>query len=140
MTDQYTAGVAGSGFLPLVANSIQGSPSESVAVNTNAAANAVSVGVFATAAPGNPTPGCDLAGNCVTVSTGPYNLDLQPPTITGPTFSSAGPLLCERPSGHSDVYLRGRFGFGSSKLHGKRAHCERRHAQHVDARVTLLLR
>lgn len=97
ITDQYTAGVAGSGFLPLVANSIQGSPTETVAVNTNAAANAVSVGVFATPAPANPTPGCDLAGNCVTVSTGPYNFDLQPPTITGPTFSSAGPYYVNGP-------------------------------------------
>jgi hypothetical protein len=97
VTDQYSAGVSGSGFLPLVANSIQGSPSETVAVNTNATANAVSVGVFATAAAANATPGCDLAGNCVTVSTGPYNFDLQPPTITGPTFSSAGPYYVNGP-------------------------------------------
>ena len=45
VTDQYTAGVSGSGFLPLVANSIQGSPSETVTVNTNAASNLVSVGL-----------------------------------------------------------------------------------------------
>jgi hypothetical protein len=97
VTDQYMAGVSGSGFLPLVANSIQGSPSEAINVNTNAAANAVSVGVFATPAPANPTPGCDLAGNCVPVSTGPYNFDLQPPTITGPTLSSPSPYYVNGP-------------------------------------------
>jgi hypothetical protein len=97
VTDQYTAGVSGSGFLPLVANSIQGSPSETVTVNTNAAANAVTLGVFATPAPANPMPGCDLAGNCVPVSTGPYNFDLQPPTIAGPTFSSPGPYYVNGP-------------------------------------------
>jgi len=57
VTDQYTAGVSGSGFLPLVANSIQGSPSESVTVSTNAAASAVTVGAYATPAPATPTPG-----------------------------------------------------------------------------------
>jgi hypothetical protein len=97
ITDQYTAGVAGSGFLPLVANSIQGSPNENVTVNTSAAANAVSLGVFATPAPATPTPGCDLAGNCVPVSTGPYNFDLQAPTITGPTLSPAGPYYVNGP-------------------------------------------
>ncbi len=97
VTDQYTAGVSGSGFLPLVANSIQGSPSETVTVNTNATANAVSVGAFATPASASPTPGCDLAGNCVAVSTGPYNFDLQPPTITGPTLSSPGPYYVNGP-------------------------------------------
>jgi hypothetical protein len=97
VTDQYTAGVSGSGFLPLVANSIQGSPSEMVTVNTNAAANAVSLGVYATAAPASPAPGCDLAGNCVPVSAGPYNFDLQPPTITGPTLSAAGPYYVKGP-------------------------------------------
>lgn len=97
VTDQYTAGVSGSGFLPLVTNSIQGSPSETVTVNTNAAANAVTLGVFATPAPATPTPGCDLAGNCVPVSTGPYNFDLQAPTITGPTLSPAGPYYVNGP-------------------------------------------
>ena len=97
VTDQYTAGVSGSGFLPLVANSIQGSPSESVTVSTNAAASAVTVGAYATPAPATPTPGCDLAGNCVPVSTGPYNFDLQPPTIVGPTFSAPGPYYVNGP-------------------------------------------
>jgi hypothetical protein len=97
VTDQYTAGISGSGFLPLVANSIQGSPSEMVSVNTNAPANAVTVGAFATAVPANPTPGCDLAGNCVPVSTGPYNFDLQPPTIIGPTLSASGPYYVNGP-------------------------------------------
>ena len=97
VTDQYTAGVSGSGFLPLLANSIQGSPSETVSVSTNAAANAVTLGAYATPAPGNPTPGCDLAGNCVPVSTGPYNFDLQPPTITGPTLSSPSPYYVNGP-------------------------------------------
>lgn len=97
VADQYTAGVSGSGFLPLVANSIQGSPTETVTVNTNAAANAVTLGVYATAAPATPAPGCDLAGNCVAVSSGPYNFDLQPPTITGPTLSSPGPYYVNGP-------------------------------------------
>jgi hypothetical protein len=97
VADQYTAGVAGSGFLPLVSNSIQGSPSQIVAVNTSAAANAITVGAFATPAPTTPTPGCDLAGNCVPVSTGPYNFDLQAPTITGPTLSSIGPYYVNGP-------------------------------------------
>jgi hypothetical protein len=97
VTDQYTAGVSGSGFLPLVANSIQGSPSETVTVSTHAVANAISLGVYATPAPSNPAPGCDLAGNCVPVSSGPYNFDLQPPTITGPTLGSAGPYYVNGP-------------------------------------------
>jgi hypothetical protein len=97
VTDTYTAGVSGSGFLPLLANSIQGSPSETVTVSTSAAANAVTLGVYATAAPATPTPGCDLAGNCVTVSTGPYNFDLQPPTIAGPTLSSPSPYYVNGP-------------------------------------------
>jgi hypothetical protein len=97
VADQYTAGISGSGFLPLVANSIQGSPTETVTVNTNAPANAVTVGIYATAAPATPTPGCDLAGNCVPVSTGPYNFDLQPPTIVGPTLSSPGPYYVNGP-------------------------------------------
>jgi hypothetical protein len=97
VTDQYTAGVAGSGFLPLVTNSIQGSPSQTVMVSTSAAANVVTVGAFAIPAPATPTPGCDLAGNCVPVSTGPYNFDLQPPTITGPTLSSIGPYYVNGP-------------------------------------------
>jgi hypothetical protein len=33
----------------------------------------------------------------VPVSTGPYNFDLQPPTITGPTFSSPGPYYVNGP-------------------------------------------
>lgn len=97
VTDQYTPGVAGSGFLPLVGNSIQGSPSQAVTVSTSAAANAVTVGAFATPAPVTPTPGCDLAGNCVPISTGPYNFDLQPPTIAGPTLSSIGPYYVNGP-------------------------------------------
>ena len=97
VTDTYSAGNYGSGFLPLVANSIQGSPSEAVTVSTSAPVNAVSVGVFAVPAPATPTPGCDLAGNCVTVQTGPYNFDLQPPTITGPTFSYPGPYFVGGP-------------------------------------------
>jgi hypothetical protein len=55
------------------------------------------VGAFATPAPATPTPGCDLAGNCIPVSTGPYNFDLQPPTIAGPTLSSTGPYYVNGP-------------------------------------------
>ena len=97
VTDQYSAGVSGSGFLPLLASSIQGSPSEIVTVTTNAPAHAVSLGVNAVPAPASPTPGCDLAGNCVPVSAGPFNFDLQAPTITGPTLSAPGPYYVNGP-------------------------------------------
>ena len=87
VTDQdYVAGVSGSGFSPLLPNSIQGSPSEAVAVSTSVAANSVN-----SAAPTNTLAACDLAGNCVNVSAGPFMIDLQPPTITGPTLSSSAP-------------------------------------------------
>lgn len=97
VTDQYSVGAYGSGFLPLQPNSIQGSPTETVSVSTNAAANTVSLGVYASAGPATPAPGCDLAGNCVPVTTGPYNFDLQPPTISGPTLSAAGPYYVNGP-------------------------------------------
>jgi hypothetical protein len=97
VTDQYSAGVSGSGFLPLLASSIQGSPSEIVTVTTNAPGHAVSLGVNAVPAPASPTPGCDLAGNCVPVSAGPFNFDLQAPTITGPTLSAPGPYYVNGP-------------------------------------------
>ncbi len=95
VTDTYSAGLYGSGFLPLLPNSIQGSPSETVAISTSAPANAVSMGIYATPVPANPT--CDLAGNCVPVSAGPYNFDLQAPTIIGPTLSSPGPYYVNGP-------------------------------------------
>lgn len=85
----YSAGTSGSGFLPLLPNSIQGSQTETVPISTNAPANAVSLAVNA-----GPTPGCDLAGNCISVSAGPYNFDTQPPTIavvtpaSGATYSA----------------------------------------------------
>lgn len=85
VTDQnYLAGTSGSGFLPLLANSIQGSPSEIVSVSTNVTSGAVS-----STAPTNTLPACDLAGNCVNVSGGPFKIDLQNPTITGPTLTPA---------------------------------------------------
>ncbi len=85
VTDQnYVAGASGSGFLPLLANSIQGSPSEMVSVSTNVTSGAVN-----SAAPTSTVPGCDLAGNCVNVSGGPFKIDLQNPTITGPTLTPA---------------------------------------------------
>jgi hypothetical protein len=86
-TDQgYVAGVSGSGFSPLLPNSIQGSASENLNVSTNVAANSVN-----SAAPTNSVPACDLAGNCVNVSAGPFMIDLQAPTISGPTLSSSAP-------------------------------------------------
>ena len=92
VTDQdYVANVSGSGFLPLTTG-IQGSQTETVNVSTNVAA-----GTINSAAPTNSPQACDLAGNCVTVSAGPFKIDLQPPTITGPTLSSAGPYYVNGP-------------------------------------------
>src|SRR5208283_4236161 len=92
VTDQdYVANVSGSGFLPLTTG-IQGSQTETVNVSTNVAA-----GTINSAAPTNSPQACDLAGNCVTVSAGPFKIDLQPPTITGPTVSSAGPYYVNGP-------------------------------------------
>ena len=88
VTDQdYVLNVSGSGFLPLVGN-IQGSQSETVSVSTN-----VSPGTANSAAPTNSLQACDLAGNCVTVSSGPFMIDLQPPTVTGPALNPAGPYF-----------------------------------------------
>ncbi|MGA7400089.1 MAG: hypothetical protein WBW38_08705 [Candidatus Sulfotelmatobacter sp.] len=92
VTDQdYVANVSGSGFLPLTTG-IQGSQTEIVNVSTN-----VATGTFNSAAPTNSPRACDLAGNCVTVSAGPFEIDLQPPTITGPALSSAGPYYLNGP-------------------------------------------
>jgi uncharacterized repeat protein (TIGR01451 family) len=73
VTDQgYSAGVSGSGFTPLLANSIQGSPSTVVALSTN-----VTAGTYNPAALTNSPSVCDLAGNCVTVpALGPFAIDL----------------------------------------------------------------
>jgi hypothetical protein len=85
VTDQnYSPGVSGSGFLPLLPNSIQGSQTETVAVSTSVAPGGVNQ-----AAPTNTLSACDLAGNCVPVSAGPFMIDRQPPTIAGPTFVPA---------------------------------------------------
>jgi hypothetical protein len=92
VTDQdYVANVSGSGFLPLTTG-IQGSQTEIVNVSTN-----VATGSFNSAAPTNSPQACDLAGNCVTVSAGPFKIDLQPPTITGPSLSSSGPYYVNGP-------------------------------------------
>jgi hypothetical protein len=86
VTDQdYVANVSGSGFQP-IESGIQGSQTEMVNVSTN-----VANGTVNSAASTNSLPACDLAGNCVTVSAGPFKIDLQPPTITGPSLSSVGP-------------------------------------------------
>jgi hypothetical protein len=86
VTDQnYVAGVSGSGFLP-VTSGIQGSQSEALAVSTSVPANGVN-----SAAPTNTLQACDLANNCVAVSAGPFKIDLQAPTIAGPSLSSGGP-------------------------------------------------
>lgn len=93
VTDQdYVSNVSGSGFAPVVSG-IQGSQSESVNVSTN-----VSNGTVNSAATTNSLPACDLAGNCVAVSAGPFKIDLQPPTITGPTLSSGGPYYLNGPA------------------------------------------
>ncbi|MGD1025271.1 MAG: Ig-like domain repeat protein [Candidatus Sulfotelmatobacter sp.] len=92
VTDQdYVANVSGSGFSPLTTG-IQGSQTETVNVSTN-----VATGSFNSVAPTNSPQACDLAGNCLTVSAGPFKIDLQPPTITGPTLSSAGPYYVNGP-------------------------------------------
>ncbi|MGB8580644.1 MAG: hypothetical protein WCD47_07460 [Candidatus Sulfotelmatobacter sp.] len=92
VTDQdYVANVSGSGFLPLVSG-IQGSQSETVSVSTSVPANNVN-----SAAPTNSLQACDLAGNCVSVSAGPFKIDLQPPTITGPTLNPAAPYYLNGP-------------------------------------------
>jgi uncharacterized repeat protein (TIGR01451 family) len=73
VTDQgYSAGVSGSGFTPLLANSIQGSPNTVVALSTSVAA-----GTYNPAALTNSPNVCDLAGNCVIVpALGPFVVDL----------------------------------------------------------------
>ena len=92
VTDQdYVASVSGSGFLPLVSG-IQGSQAETVSVSTSVAANNVN-----SAAPTNSLQACDLAGNCVSVAAGPFKIDLQPPTITGPTLNPAAPYYLNGP-------------------------------------------
>ncbi len=86
VTDQdYVASISGSGFLPLV-GTIQGSPSEAVSVSTS-----VSAGTVNSSASTNTLRACDLAANCVNVSAGPFMIDLQAPTITGPTLNPSGP-------------------------------------------------
>jgi uncharacterized repeat protein (TIGR01451 family) len=85
VTDQnYLAGQSGSGFPPLLANSIQGSPSENVVVSTNVAANTSNA-----AAATSPTQACDIAGNCVNIPAGPFMIDMLAPTISGPTLTPA---------------------------------------------------
>jgi hypothetical protein len=92
VTDQnYVAGVSGSGFSPLVSG-IQGSQNETVAVSTS-----VLSGTVNSAAPTNTLQACDLANNCVPVSAGPFKIDLQPPTISGPTLSASGPYYLDGP-------------------------------------------
>ena len=76
-SDTYLAGQYGSGFGSPLPNSIQGSsPTKTVNVSTYVAPGAANA-----AAPTNIVPACDLAGNCVNVYAGPYQVDLQPPTI-----------------------------------------------------------
>jgi uncharacterized repeat protein (TIGR01451 family) len=72
VTDQnYSAGVSGSGFLPLT-GSIQGSPSEVIVLSTS-----VPSGSYTQTASTNSPNVCDLAGNCVNIpAAGPFTIDL----------------------------------------------------------------
>jgi hypothetical protein len=93
VTDQdYVSNISGSGFSPVVSG-IQGGPTETVNVSTN-----VANGTVNSAAQTNTLPACDLAANCVPVSAGPFKIDLQPPTLTGPTLSSPGPYYLNGPA------------------------------------------
>jgi hypothetical protein len=96
-----------SGFLPLVSG-IQGSASEQVLIYTNVAPGTTNASATAGAqTPGYPvgtgsTPSplqvSDLAGNQVSggVSASAYQIDLQAPTIVGPSLS-AGPYYVGQP-------------------------------------------
>lgn len=85
-TDQnYVAGQSGSGFLPLLANSLQGSPTEEVSVSTN-----VGAGNFNPAASTGAPSACDLANNCGTgTAGGPFMIDEQPPTVSASAGTSS---------------------------------------------------
>jgi hypothetical protein len=85
-TDQnYTAGQSGSGFLPLLPNSMQGSPTEEVSVSTN-----VGAGSFNSAAYTSTPSACDVANNCATgTAGGPFMIDEQAPAVTASAGSSS---------------------------------------------------
>ncbi|HEY2456145.1 MAG TPA: hypothetical protein VGI13_02500 [Candidatus Acidoferrum sp.] len=86
LTDpNYTAGVSGSGFLPLLPNSIQGSQSSEMV----SASTSVGTGTSNPAATITPAQACDVAGNCVTIPGGPFMIDRIAPTIAGPSLSPA---------------------------------------------------
>ena len=107
VNDTYLLNQYGSGFGALV-NGIQGSASTQVSVYTNVLAGTATTAATAGAATGSfpigtgttpaPVAVSDLAGNALVggVSTGPYQIDLQAPTITGPTLS-AGPYYVNQP-------------------------------------------
>jgi hypothetical protein len=85
-TDQdYTAGVSGSGFAPLLANSIQGSPSE----NFNLVAAVPGPGYGTSTATTSQTI-ADLAGNPASIPTYTFKIDTVAPTVTAPTLSPTG--------------------------------------------------
>jgi hypothetical protein len=101
VTDQnWVQGQTGSGFPPTLSNSIQGSQTEAVNIYTNVAPNTINASAVAGAQIGYPPTGTgavpspltvtDLAGNPVAggVSAGPFQIDLQAPTITGSAGSS----------------------------------------------------
>lgn len=85
-TDQnYAAGQSGSGFLPLLSNSIQGSPTEEVSVSTNIGAGNFNASAY-TSAPS----ACDLANNCGSgTAGGPFMIDEQAPLVTASAGSSS---------------------------------------------------
>jgi hypothetical protein len=85
-TDQnYILGQSGSGFLPLLPNSMQGSASESIGVSTNVGASNFNSAAY-TSAPS----ACDVANNCGTgAAGGPFMIDEQAPLVSGSAGSSA---------------------------------------------------
>lgn len=82
-TDQnYVAGTSGSGFTPLLANSIQGSPSE----NFNLVAAVPGPGYGTSTATTSQTI-ADLARNAAAIPTYTFKIDTVAPTITAPALS-----------------------------------------------------
>ena len=113
VSDQaYSAGVSGSGFTPLLPNSIQGSPSTIVALSTN-----VPDHTYNPAALTNSPNVCDLAGNCVNVpALGPFVIDLLDPADLAIAAGSLPPTTVK--SGTYITYGVIAANFGPGKAQG----------------------